>query len=398
MDILVVDDDELTREVLVLLLREYGYRAHTAGDGLEAISFLRNRPTPLVITDWMMPNVDGLELIREIRSRPAAHYTYIIMMTIKNSKTDLVKAIEAGADSFLGKPVDANELGAALKSAKRLIDLDAMLTAKNAELERAYDTIKKDVIAAGRIPKSLLPTKPPENNHISFHWMFRPYSELGGDIFNVFHIDRSLLGLYIIDVSGNGVEAALLAVTLSRMLTPMADYILPIDRLGDVPHSGRILGPAEIANLLNARFYHDEANYQFFTMLYGVIDTDRMEFTYTTAGHNGTIYSRKQSDVSHVSEQSYPICATDNPDYQEKSLSLSAGDRLFFFTDGLYESADDQDVHFGIDRMLTIIENGKSDPLSIVEQNLYAEAKSWCAPDCISDDVTILSLEVLKGR
>ena len=396
MNLLVVDDDELTRRYLQIILHEHGHQVDTAADGLEAISKLRNKRISVVITDWVMPEVDGLELIRVIRSSTTNSYIYIIMMTVKSDKKDLIKAMETGADAFIKKPVDPDELNVSLMSAKRVIDLEIKLSAKNVELEQAYTTIKNDLEAAGKIQKSLLPAKPPEAEKITFDWLFKPHTELGGDIFGVFNLDPSLLGIYMIDVSGNGVEAALLAVTLSRMLTPLSDYIFPLGRMNEVPRAGRILGPSEIANLLNARFYDDEANYQFFTLLYGTINTDSMTFSYTTAGHRGIIFSGEKTYA--ISDRSFPICFTGNPQYGEKLIHLAPKDRLFFFTDGLYESVNEDGQQFGIERMVATIEKSKSDSLRVILNTLYAEAKAWCYPNPISDDVSALALEVEGGR
>ena len=392
MNVLVVDDDEITRRHILTLLGKFGLPGETANDGLEAIAFLKNKSVPVVITDWMMPNVDGLELIREIRSRPNKNYIYIIMLTAKGEKESLIQAMEAGADAFLSKPVDPDELNVSLMAARRVIDLEMKLSAKNAELANAYKTIRNDIAAAGAIQKSLLPEKVPVDGNITFDWLFKPYSELGGDIFNVFQIEPSLLGVYMIDVSGKGVEAALLAVTLSRMLTPFPEYIVPISRsISAHTQIDRILGPAEVATLLNARFYDHEPNHQFFTLLYGTMDTATATFRYTTAGHTGIIFSG--STTYALSEKSFPICFTDNPEYHERSIQLSNHDRLFFFTDGLYETTNSEGRQFGVERMVQVIDNLKSESLHIVLTALYEEARAWSAPNPISDDVSALALE-----
>jgi phosphoserine phosphatase RsbU/P len=394
-NMLIVDDDEIARTRLLMMMREYDFHAEAFEDGADALEHFRGAPAPLIITDWMMPNIDGLDLIRGIRSSETKHYVYIIMMTSKDAKSDLIVAMEAGADAFLTKPVGRDELRVSLRAALRVIELEASLQAKNAALEIAYETIRKDIAAAGTIQKALLPIRAFEAERFSFRWLFRPFTDVGGDIFNVQELSPTLFAFYVIDVSGHGVEAALLAVTLSRMLTPIAGEAARFSSLGDVGAIGETPRPADIATSLNTRFVNDASNSQFFTLMYGMIDTEKMTLTYTSAGHKGSIFMSSEDGAQAISEPSFPICFTDDPGYTEKSLPLNKGDRLYFFTDGLYETANNDGTQLGIARITDTINRRRQESLSSTLDSLYDYAVSWSEPRPIADDVSILAFEVL---
>lgn len=125
--ILVVDDNRLLRSILEDTLKLAGYPVTTAENGKEAIKLYRTGYFPIVITDWVMPEMSGLELCEAIRSDASSSgYTYIIILTSQESKNDIIAGLEAGADEYLVKPVHKPELQARLKSARRILELEAI--------------------------------------------------------------------------------------------------------------------------------------------------------------------------------------------------------------------------------------------------------------------------------
>jgi two-component system, cell cycle response regulator len=127
MRVLIVEDDPVHRRMLEILIGRLGYEALAAGDGREAIQRLESDPVQLVVADWMMPELDGLALCREIRSRFQERYVYFILVTSRDRQDDLVAAFEAGVDDYLVKPVHHAELSARIRAAKRILDLQEQL-------------------------------------------------------------------------------------------------------------------------------------------------------------------------------------------------------------------------------------------------------------------------------
>jgi diguanylate cyclase (GGDEF)-like protein len=142
--ILVSEDDPVSRRVLVATLTKWGHEVVVTGNGLEAWKALQEEdPPPLTILDWMMPGLDGLEVCRRVRRRPASSPAYIILLTAKNSKEDLVEGLEAGADDFLTKPFDRHELRVRLQVGARIVELQRHLAERVRELEEAIAERKR---------------------------------------------------------------------------------------------------------------------------------------------------------------------------------------------------------------------------------------------------------------
>jgi len=125
--ILVVDDNQLLRSILEDSLKLAGYPVTTAENGEEALRLYRTNLYPIVITDWVMPVMSGPELCKEIRNEKSSlSYTYIIILTSQESKNDIIVGLESGADEYLIKPIHRPELHARLKTARRILELEAI--------------------------------------------------------------------------------------------------------------------------------------------------------------------------------------------------------------------------------------------------------------------------------
>lgn len=139
MKILIADDDPVSRRMLESLLKKWGYEVITTCDGNEAWQTLQEQDAPqLVILDWMMPNMDGIEVCRKIRGKNEERYKYVILLTAKNQKKDVVEGLSAGADDYLTKPFDPHELKVRLRAGRRIIELlDELQIARDSLLAKA---------------------------------------------------------------------------------------------------------------------------------------------------------------------------------------------------------------------------------------------------------------------
>ncbi len=128
MKILIADDSIVSRHLLEATLRKWGYEVMVACDGAEALELLQREDAPsLIILDWMMPGMTGVEVCRRIRQRDSEPYTYILLLTSKSQKEDLIEGMDAGADDYITKPFDQNELQVRLRAGTRLVDLQSQL-------------------------------------------------------------------------------------------------------------------------------------------------------------------------------------------------------------------------------------------------------------------------------
>ncbi len=144
MKILIAEDDPISRRMLEATLRKWNHEVVVTSDGRAALAALQGKDAPpLVILDWMMPEMDGPEVCRRLRARPGGDVHYVILLTAKGTKQDIVVGLHAGADDYLTKPFDHHELHARLLVGQRILTLQAKLTDRVAELELALARVKQ---------------------------------------------------------------------------------------------------------------------------------------------------------------------------------------------------------------------------------------------------------------
>jgi len=400
MKVLIAEDDPISRTVLRKTLERWGHEVLAAPDGDQAWAAFQHEAFPVVISDWMMPGIDGLELVRRIRHHNQNGYVYTILLTARSQKEDIVAGMEAGADDFVTKPFDAGELHARLRAGERILNLEHSLASRNRQLEAANDRMQHDLQAAAQIQNSLLPQRLPAIPGLDFAWAFRPCDELAGDILNILRLDETHLALYILDVSNHGVPAALLAVTLSRLLTPLMyqSHLLkePCDNNGK---GYRIVPPSEVGSQLNRQFPMDPVNGQYFTLLYGVLDLTTRQFTYVQAGHPGPVLREAATSRSAVLEgKGLPIGFVEDTNYLEWRRSLAVKDRLYLYSDGVPEACNPAGEQFGEARFLEAIEASALAPLKESLALIEKRLGDWCGTAGFRDDVSLLAMEILGNE
>ena len=141
MKILVIEDELFSQTILKDALERFGYGVVLADNGRDALALCQLEHFPVIITDWVMPEMDGLEFCRAMRAIPSEHYSFILLLTSHDKKDELIAGLEAGADEYLVKPVHEIELAARLKAARRILDLETSLKqlALHDQLTGAYN-------------------------------------------------------------------------------------------------------------------------------------------------------------------------------------------------------------------------------------------------------------------
>ncbi len=149
MKVLVADDDSVSRRLLENYLQKWGYDVTVAANGAEAWRLFEQDEFPIVLSDWMMPELDGPELIQRIRASARSNYVYTILLTVRSQKEDLVKGMEAGADEFISKPFDKDELRVRIRAGERIIRLEMALKEQNRALREAQAGLPPQADIAG---------------------------------------------------------------------------------------------------------------------------------------------------------------------------------------------------------------------------------------------------------
>jgi len=402
MRILVVDDDEVMRLLLSRILQKWGYEVTTAVDGIEAWEILQKENITFVISDWIMPRMDGLQLCEKIREGDFPVYIYIILLTAKKDKADLIKGMEAGADDFIVKPFNKGELKVRIKAGERILRLEHELELRNRELletnkklRDAYLVIKKDLEAAAKIQRSLLPASAIEIKGIFFDWIFSPCSFVAGDIFNFFSLDENNVCFYLLDVSGHGIPAALLSVSLSKILSPSISNGSPLKYFIPKPPYYEIASPKIAVKKLNTRFLKEtkEDAGQYFTMIYGIVNTKNDQITLTQAGHPSPIYIPKEGKASLIGQGGFPVGMIPDVEYDEIVMEFKKGDRLFIYSDGITECTNKDMEMFSENRLMKLLEEGKNLPLKELMKRVQETLLKWKGSDEFEDDITLVGIE-----
>jgi phosphoserine phosphatase RsbU/P len=406
--LLVVDDDEANRDILSRRLTRQGYDVTLAEDGSRAIARTRERPFDLVLLDVVMPGLSGLEVLQELRQAHPATELPVIMVTARNESGDVVEALRLGANDYVSKPLDfpvvlariqtqlslKRAVEAVVRLERSLAERNHDLEGANAQLAEANRRMGRDLRAAARIQGAFLPRGEPELAGARFAWHYRPCDELAGDGLNVFALDDRHAALYVFDVSGHGVASALLSVSLSRVLSHPSD---PSSVLATADESGqcdRLLPPAEVAEQLNRMFPFDETTEQYFTMVYGVLDVATAEFRYVSAGHPGVAYIPGNGPGRIAQDRGFPIGLAMLP-YEEHSIAMEPGDRLYLYSDGIPEAMTPDNKAFGGDRLIKALERVRGEPLERGISALLGEVQHWAGTVGLRDDASIVAVEFL---
>ncbi|MBI9076164.1 MAG: SpoIIE family protein phosphatase [Desulfatibacillum sp.] len=397
--ILIADDDEGIRNLLIEGLSAWGYQVLVAKDGEEAWEILKSIPVWLVISDWMMPGMDGPELCRRIRSASFPFYVYVILLTAKSQKDDLLQGMAAGADDFMNKPFGMAELRARISAAERILRLERSLEEKNAklqevndQLQRANDMINKDMEAAAWIQQSLLPN-PGTIYGLNFDSLFIPCSVVGGDIFNYFPVGKHHLAFYSLDVSGHGIPAAMLSVTVNKTITTMPFHEARFFSGSDGSDFNRSISPASMARELNLLFQRTETVEQYFTMVYGIVDRRNGNIILTQAGHPYPILVPAQGEARLLGSGGLPVGLLPDAEFTEDLYRIEPGDRLFLYSDGITDCTNEKGERFSQEKLVNFLSANRDCSLNRLIRKMGEELMHFHGSHSFDDDVSLMVME-----
>jgi sigma-B regulation protein RsbU (phosphoserine phosphatase) len=222
-EILVVDDDAMSRRVLAQLLTAGGYECRVSKNGAEALETVQAKPPSLLLLDFDMPGLNGAEVLKRLRSDRHSAVAQIptIMLTGHGSEESEVSCLQAGADDFVTKPVNAAVLRARIETQLRLRSMRRQLERQNDELEKWRRNLERDLAAARLTQQSLIPQKPLALPGWEVATCYRPVIQVGGDIYGWLRMKDGRILFWIADGTGHGAAAALLT-TLAKLLSTMA--------------------------------------------------------------------------------------------------------------------------------------------------------------------------------
>lgn len=399
MRILVAEDERITRVSLIRQLERWGHEVTAAEDGQRAWELFVSDQFDIVLTDWEMPRLSGVELIERIRGgrNGAAGFVYVVMLTSRSDKSDVVRGIEAGADDFLAKPFDQEELRVRLFAGERIVRLERTLQSQNAELRSAGERMRRDLHAAARVQRAMLPHDVIVTPHVRTAWTYVPTDELAGDALGLHLVDDRYLVFYLADVSGHGVPAALLAVTAMHELTPQSEGACLLRDDASAPGAvGTVRAPARAVSEINRRFTSGEHDGRYLTLVLCVLDTYEGRLHFTSAGHFNPLLLRGTDVIPLADAGGLPLALVPDAEYDDASIQLDSGDRVYLYSDGIIEQFDRAGAEqFGLQRFVTALTTCRDSALERGTAQVVDQLGQWSGSKSFTDDVSLVAIEWL---
>ncbi|MDJ0873012.1 MAG: SpoIIE family protein phosphatase [Gammaproteobacteria bacterium] len=392
--VLLVDDNPTNLQVLFQTLDGRGYKLLIAKSGADALKIARKAKPQLVLLDIMMPGMDGYEVCRQLKADSEIRETAVIFLSALGETKDKVKGLELGAVDYITKPFQADEVIARVNTHLTIHRLKQSLARRNQQLQAANARMRTDLEAAAKVQRSLLPDAAPATERADFAWTYRPCDELAGDALNMFKIDERHIGVYVVDVSGHGVASALLAVSVSRNLSPQPGRVSLITEPGDGPDGHTLVSPSEVASRLNAMYPMDFKARLYFCLLYGIFDTQTRTLRFVSAGTPGPIRYRPGEGAQVYDVPATPIGLFQESEYEDTTLELQEGDRIYLHSDGVNEARNAAGEDLGRERMCAVLEKSAGGTLELSIDALISEAVRWRGSENLADDVALVAMEV----
>lgn len=397
--VLVVDDSKAQRMMLTVSLSRWGYEVTEAASGEEALLACKSAAFDIILSDWMMDGMSGLELCAAFRALQHDGYAYFILLTSKSETAEIAKGLEAGADDFLVKPVSPDELRARLRAGERIVGMHQELMHKNrllgatlTKLQRAQETLDRDLIEARKLQQTLVRERFRDWGHGSATLFLRTSGHVGGDLAGFFELGAAHVALYSVDVSGHGVASAMMTARLAGYLSSAApEQNIALQRR---PRGGfDPLPPEDVAARFNRTMLEDLQVDQYFTMAYAQVDLVSGAVALVQAGHPHPLILRADGTIDRLGKGGLPIGLLGEAVHERVTARLFPGDRMFLLSDGVTECPSASGEELGDDGLEALIrKNSGLDSAQLLDALIWDLAAHMGSED-FPDDVSGLLFE-----
>jgi sigma-B regulation protein RsbU (phosphoserine phosphatase) len=379
--ILLVEDSSTMRRMLAAILKDEGYEVKTAVDGRDGLVKAKEDPRPeLILTDYEMPELDGAGLCREVKKDKELRSIPVLMLTTLGETENKIAGLEAGADDYIQKPKgkeEIQEMFARIRAHLRIGDLRSELADRNRLLEAAHKKLTFELDLARKVQFALMPRPPKPRGVLQIAVRYTPANQLGGDVYDFYRLENNRLGILVADVSGHGVNSAMLSGMVKALAAPLSIAVL---------EPGELLAGLDVAT----EQYFPEG--YFCTGFYLIADEETGLVRFAGVGHPPAI----------VVGPSGPRTLASNPGMLGIGMvdgtageadRLEPGESLVIYTDGLTDAMDPSDVLFGEERLTTLLQGHHgSDPTELLNQ-LDAALNQHTFPGRPADDINIIVLQ-----
>src|SRR5438128_8926124 len=377
-EILIVDDDAMSRRILARLLTSAGYNCRVCKDGSEALAIVDAKPPSLLLLDFDMPGPNGAEVLRRLRSdqRPAIAQIPAIMLTGHGSEESEVCCLQAGADDFVTKPINAAVLRARIETQLRFRSMRRQLERQNDELEKWRRNLERDLAAARLTQQSLIPQKPLLLPGWQVATYYRPVIQVGGDIYGWLPMKDGRILFWIADGTGHGAAAALLT-TLAKLLF----------HHGSAEHDA----PATVMETVNSDFRSIFGARSFMTAMCVALDPASGHASVVGAGHPPLLVVRDDGATESVASIAPPLGLIQHPEFMETMIDFESGDAFLLYTDGLFGWPKGERRRLTPERLKEMLDHSAPSAEALLK-GILTQAAPDDAREALSDDVAALAV------
>jgi sigma-B regulation protein RsbU (phosphoserine phosphatase) len=382
--VLLIDDQVIIREaVRRVLADEPDIAFHYCQDPTKAVQMACDISPTVILLDLVMPEIDGLTLAKFLRANEKTRNIPLIVLSTKEEPATKAEAFALGANDYLVKLPDKIELIARIRHHSKgyisLLERDEAYRA----LLASQKALTNELNQAAEYVRSLLP--PPLNGDIKADWLFIPSTSLGGDSFGYHWIDEDHLAMYLLDVCGHGVGAALLSISVINALRSES---LPAKDFRD---------PGHVLATLNAFYQMERHNNMFFTIWYGVYHQGRRDLVFASGGHPPAIAilgnSPQDSETVLLNAGGVAIGAMPGLEYQSASLKLKPFARLYIYSDGAYEITTSEGIMWKLEDFVRVVRGIRRKGDSTLN-DIIAEVRRAQGVETFEDDVSLLEFNL----
>lgn len=388
--ILAVDDDIDILELVQMSLTAEGFDVITANDGMGALEKARAYLPDLILLDLMMPVMDGFEVIGKLRVDEQTRTIPVIMLTARAQTHERVQGLNAGADDYITKPFDLDELTARIEAVlgrtrptKYINPL--ISTMGDWFTEEGVEQLASHLETAAVIQQNLIPNKAPDLPGFEIAGFLRSSMTVSGDFYDFIQLNNNQLGIAIADVRGKGIPAALLMVMIRTTLRLICR---------------EEASPTAVLKRINDLLAIDTEPDLFATMVYGILDSAAMTFTYSSAGHCYPLHLKNgRTEVAELDIGGTILGTFDYATFESETVSLAPGDEVLLYTDGVTETERKSDETFyGEERLAAIFQSNSDQSAQMFCQTIETALFDFSGTDHREDDVTIVVIKVKDGK
>ncbi|PYK32267.1 MAG: hypothetical protein DME58_06225 [Verrucomicrobia bacterium] len=383
-EILVVDDDAMSRRVLAQLLSAAGYNCRVCKDGSEALDAIQDRPPSVLLLDFDMPGPNGAEVLRRLRSDkdPTVAQIPAIMLTAHGSQQSEVSCLQAGADDFVTKPVNSAVLRARIETQLRLRSMRRQLERQNDELEKWRRDLERDLAAARLTQQSLIPQKPLLLPGWQIATCYRPVIQVGGDIYGWLRMKDGRLLFWIADGTGHGAAAALLT-TLAKLLF----------HHGSMDHDS----PASLMEAVDTDFRSIFGARSFMTAMCVALDLATGQGQVVGAGHPPLLLVRHDGTTKSITSVAPPLGMIKRTAFTETPIALEPGDAFLLYTDGLFRWTKDERHRVTPEQLEKILDHSAPSAEALLKR-IVAQTAPANSANTAPDDVAAVAVRREDGQ